>query len=136
MLEFSVSFRVTGKDVDPEEISGILKLQPSDSHKRGDPHYGKQGRYADFPEGLWALTSSLGQNRPLAEHLQNIRLQLQGREPVLAELRARGYLLDLFIGVFEIGDGDELALSASELKSLADLQLSVCFDLYTWNAPE
>ena len=136
MLEFSVSFRVTGKEVDPEEISGLLKLQPSDSHKRGDPHYGKRGRYADFPEGLWALSSSLAQDRPLAEHLQHIRLQLQGREPVLAELRARGYLLDLFIGVFEIGDGDELALSDSELKSLADLQLSVCFDLYTWNAPE
>jgi len=136
MLEYSVALRITGESVDPEEISRLLQLKPSESHRRGDPHWGKGGRYADFPSGLWALQSPLGQDQPLVEHIQILRSKLGDREPILAELRSRGYRLDLFVGVFEIGDGDEVSLPTSELRVLADLHLDVCFDLYTWNDPD
>ena len=135
MPGFTVSFRVTGRDVDPLEVSEFLGLQASLSHKCGDPHFGKQGRYADFPEGLWSLSSPLGRDRPLVEHIQNLRAQLEGKEQALESLRSRGYYLEIFVGVFDIGDADEISLSLSELKALSDLHVDVCFDLYTWNDP-
>lgn len=137
MPGFAVSFRIIGAEVDPEEVSDLLGLQPSVSHRLGDPHYGKQGRrYADYNEGLWALNSPLGEDRPLGEHLQYLELKLKERELALREFRSKGYRLDCFIGIFEIGDGDEVFLSASELKVLVDLGLDVCFDLFTLDDTE
>ena len=137
MLGFTVSFRVMGEEVDPEEVSDLLGLQPSVAHRLGDPRYGKSGRrYADHSEGLWALHSPLGEDEPLADHLQYVELKLRGKEAVLRELGSRGCRLDCFIGVFEIGDGDEIVLAASELKSLGALGLDIRFDLYTFDDAE
>jgi len=136
MLEFLASLRITGKDLDPEEISGLLGLTPTTSHRRGDPHIGKKGRYADYPEGFWALESPVRENKPLKEHLRYLKNQLTGKEQTLADLRSRGYTAEVFIGVFEIGDGDEVGLSRSELNDLAALQVDICFDLYTFNDPD
>lgn len=130
MLNFLASFNVVGKDLDPDEVSHILRLEPSKSHRSGDPHYGRGGRYADHHSGLWSLRSPIERDKPLEEHLSHFKFFLKGKEAAIAGLRARGFYVEFFIGVFDIGDGDELSLSVSELSMLAALHADIRFDLY------
>lgn len=137
MLEMIVTFRVTGSEVDPNEISVLLGLKPSSGHRRGDPHFGNEGRrYADFSEGLWALETTLEKTRPLKEHLDELGFLLADKEAILRGLRARAYDLEIFVGVFDIKNGDEVGLSAAQMRMWADLGVDIGFDLYTWNEPE
>lgn len=137
MLDIVVAFRVAGSDVDPKEISALLSLMPSSSHRHGEPHWGKGGRrYSDFSEGMWSLETTLEKSRPLTEHLDEIGLALAGKEAVLRHLRSRAYDPGFFIGVFNVNDGDEVGLTAAQMRTWADLSIDVCFDLYAWNEPE
>jgi hypothetical protein len=137
MLEIVTTIRIFGPEVDPDEVSGLLGLKPTSGHRRSEPHFGRGGRrYADRAGGLWALDSPLGRDRPLREHLYELRFLLQGKEIALRELRHRGYDLEVFVGVFEINDTDEISLSPAEMRALTELELGICFDLYTRDEPE
>src|SRR5438874_1718264 len=105
MVSAKASFRIIGKDLDPSEITNLLKIHPDQFHRCGDPNISKRGcRYADYTEGLWALHSSVDETHAINEHLENLVTKLWKHRDLLQEFRNRGYRLDIFIGIFEIDD--------------------------------
>jgi hypothetical protein len=130
-LRIKLSFRVMGRELDPEEVSTALRLQPTECHRRDDPHLGKGGRrYGTFREGLWMLRSKAPSEGDLGTHLTDILQHLSGREPVLRQLRENGLRTDLFVGIFGIAASCGFSLSPEIARALGELGLTIGFDLY------
>lgn len=130
-LRIKLSFRVMGHELDPEGVSNALRLQPTVSHRRGDPHVGKSGRrYGTFREGLWMLTSKANPEADLQTHLADLFQQLSGRESVLRQFRDNSLRTDLFVGVFGITDSCGFSLSPEQARAIAEFGLTIGFDLY------
>ena len=47
--------RISSNDLDPEEITGLLRLEPTESHRRGDS-FGKHGHTYKF--GQWRFSTA------------------------------------------------------------------------------
>ncbi|HEX6903867.1 MAG TPA: DUF4279 domain-containing protein [Thermoanaerobaculia bacterium] len=132
MTTFSLSFRVMGTDLDPDLVSQILGMEPSQSHKKGDPNIGKSGRrYSDFSEGLWALSLQSKEANNLEERLSTIVELLRDREKELKSLRELGYRMDIFVGVFGESTGNlGFSIDSNLLSALGKLGLTLDFDIY------
>jgi hypothetical protein len=131
MPRFTASFRIMGKDLDPEEISGALGLKPTQSHRRGDARPSAKGRaYAPFDEGLWSLASTRGDEAALDEHLDDLLPRLASRMPALDALKKEGLRRDVFIGVFSREGNFGYAISAANQSRLARLGVELSFDVY------
>jgi hypothetical protein len=77
MVCTKASFRIIGKDLDPSEITNLLKIHPDQFHRCGDSNMSKVGRrYADFTEGLWALHSPADETQSIDAHLEALVAKL------------------------------------------------------------
>ncbi|MHB1421734.1 MAG: DUF4279 domain-containing protein [Gemmataceae bacterium] len=130
-LRIKLSFRVMGRELDPDEVSAVLRLQPAECHRRDDPHLGKGGRrYGTFREGLWMMRSNAPLEANLEAHLTDILQHLSGREAVLRQFRGNGLRTDLFVGVFGITHSCGFSLSPESARAIGELGLTIGFDLY------
>lgn len=136
-LRIKLSFRVMGRELDPDEVSAALRLQPAECHRRDDPHLGKGGRrYGTFREGLWMLKSNAAPEANLEAHLRDVLQRLSGREAILRQFRENGLRMDVFVGVFGITCSRGFSLSPELARSLGELGLMIGFDLYPAGEPE
>ncbi|MBI5624071.1 MAG: DUF4279 domain-containing protein [Elusimicrobia bacterium] len=120
-----------GAELDPDAVSRILKLQPSEAHRKGDARPASTARkYAPFNEGLWCLSSELSEDRTLAEHLEALLGELAAHKKALAAIRKNGCRQDIFIGMFSGGGNQGFVLSLETLGRLHELGVEVNFDLY------
>lgn len=132
-VEVRAAFRVMGPNLDPAEISRLLELEPTESHRRGDPRFGKSGqRYSDFSEGLWGWRPALSDNEPFAEHLDALLNVLEPKAAVLQQLRDLDLRLDFFVGVFGSEGNFVLVLEHTLMKRLGALGVDLVFDVYCY----
>lgn len=130
-VEVAVGFRVMGHDLEPEEVSRLLGLEPTESHKRGDARIGRSGRhYSDYSEGLWAWRPGVSETAPLSEHLLALLGVLEPKAATLKRLRKLGQRMDVFIGLFGPDSNFEFALSADLLERMGRLGIDLEFDVY------
>jgi hypothetical protein len=131
MPRFAVSFRIMGRVLDPDALSRILRIEPSEAHRKGDARPASAGRdYAPFSEGLWCLNSELSEDRPLEEHLEALLTRIAVHKKDLAALKRKGCRQDIFIGSFANDANLGFTLSAETLSRLHELGIEVNFDLY------
>lgn len=131
MPRFDVSFRIMGDELDPDWVSRVLKLKPTEAHRKGDARIAPAGRnYSPFSEGLWCLNSKAKESAPLGEHLEGLLRELSPRKKDLSALRKKGFHQDIFIGVFSKDGNSEFAIPLEMLKRLQELELEVDFDIY------
>lgn len=55
----TASLRISGDDLDPDEITALLRCAPARSHRKGDVHAGKPSdkKYIE-KSGMWSLAAS------------------------------------------------------------------------------
>lgn len=83
------TLRLSGSNLDPEEITSRLGITPSDSLHAGDQH-GKHGEFA-YKRGHWSITSQKAlTSRDLEEHIDWVLDQLRPAAEELKALLARG----------------------------------------------
>lgn len=102
---FKVSFRVTGDELEPSEISKILEMEPTISHKKGDANMGlsKKGKvinYAPHRTGLWSLESGLPETNSLEKHILWLVERLDPVKNRIGELAKGKYKIEFFCGYF------------------------------------
>ncbi|GEM_PF-7085302 len=82
-----VALRITGKDLDPGEISGLLRCEPTSAHRYGDTWTGPSGTLYEAGSGLWELE---GNSQHLLEgQLEQILGQVEGDPEVWKGLVGR-----------------------------------------------
>ena len=131
MVSTKASFRIMGKDLDPSEVTKLLNMHPDQSHRCGDPNMSTSGRrYADYTEGLWAIDSSVDETHAIEAHLEALVTKLWKDREILQEFRKRGYKMDIFIGIFDIGDNMGCVLKNTLLRRVMQLGVDLDLDFY------
>lgn len=120
-----------GHDLEPEEVSRLLGMEPTASHRRGDDRVGRPGeRYSEYSEGLWAWRPGVSESEPLAVHLLAVVDVLEPKTATLQRLRKMGLRMDVFIGLFGPDTNFGFALSRELLGRVGRLGIDLEFDVY------
>ncbi len=71
--EFYAYFTITGDDLDPDEITKLVGVSPTDSWKKGDvnPRNGRERKF-----GRWSLYSRLARSEEFEAHITDVLAQL------------------------------------------------------------
>ena len=105
MTKYSAFFRIGDDNLDPLEITKLLRINPDKAHKKGDPStmQSKKGKpvvFSPFSTGLWGISSTEGEYIDLECHIRNLLSKLYPLKDELIELSKRGYKMDMFCGAF------------------------------------
>jgi hypothetical protein len=125
------SFRVMGANLEPDEVSTLLAITPDQSHRRGDPRSNKAGypTYSPYSEGIWLFKSTPAVS-DADSHLADIVKRLVGKEKVISDLQARGFRIDILVGLIGIEGNYGYTISSTTVRQIGQLGLPVGFDLY------
>jgi hypothetical protein len=124
--ETRVTIGIHGDDLDPDEVTALLRCPPSHSHRRGEL---RPRDLAPWPRGAWLL--SVEDKAPAApDHLLAVLLdRLPADPPLWAMLRAR-FDVRLGFGLFQGAWNRGFDLSPEVLKRVVDVGLGLDFDIY------
>ncbi|MBW8186720.1 DUF4279 domain-containing protein [Shewanella nanhaiensis] len=127
-------FWVEGFECSIDEISSILKLQPTDFHLKGDLISERHMRLRK--RSSWKYKSTLPRSEPFQDaHLENLLIVLKDRKEAIAQLNK-----DYDVGINCVGYYTNVNpgfhMSANLIKSYAELGLSIDFDLYNSCEPD
>jgi len=124
------SLRIGGETVQPDDIGAALGLKATRAHLKGQPRSERTPiRKAVWPDSMWLLSSPLGKERDLAEHLRWLLDAIEPRLDVFKSLSAK-YKTILFCG-FSSGNGQGgFTLDSHTLSRIANLGIPFVLDLY------
>ena len=134
---YSISLRLFHPNIDPAEITRFLALEPKYAWKAGDPRQTPKGTPLEgiYRESYW--TSNLipseqpSEGTLLEEYLDDLAKQLTPSRDFFARIRSEGGRVELFIGMYG-GRNFGFELSSSLLSAIADVGLSLSFDMYPY----
>jgi hypothetical protein len=130
-VKTKASFRVMGPELDPDEVTRLLGLEPDYAHRRGDANLGKSGRrYADFPEGLWKISSGAGEEATVEEHLLALLERIEPGQAGIARCHELGLRADVFVGLFAAGEPGGQGIGPETCRRLGELGLRLELDYY------
>jgi len=128
--EIWAAFTLTGDDLDPDTVTAVTQLTPSDTWRKGDP-FGRAGVMRHERSG-WSMKSSLPLDRELEDHIRNVLDGLRPRWSSVVPL-TEIYATEIECVVKSYGgDRPALHIDAEVLKSIADLNAALDIDLYVF----
>jgi len=138
LTRYKVSFRIGDDNLNPAELTEILKINPDKAHRKGDPHTstskkGKIIHYSPFRTGVWILNSREDEYVTLEQHLKSLLTLLYPLKDLLAEFTCRGYKMDIFCGAFvrEVHQPG-FDISSDMLTQLGELNISLGVCIYPY----
>jgi len=122
-----VTMGIYGEDLDPAEISVLLKCKPSSSHRRGDSRRGNAGLHQ---KGAWLLSVE-GEAPHEPEELLKLLLAQLPRDPsIWVELNQR-FAVHLGFGLFLDSWNRGFDLSPTVVERVASIGATLGFDIYS-----
>ena len=91
---FSAMLRIFGEGVDFDEISRMLCLSPSESHRKGER---RTPRSEPWQHDMWIYQPAVDEERPLGEHILALWQAIRPHIPYLRDLKRR-FEVDIFCG--------------------------------------
>lgn len=124
--ESRVTLGIHGADLDPDEVSAILRCRPSQAHRRGDP---RPPSAPPWSSGAWLLTVEGKAPTEPEDILASLFAQLPAEPDIWAGLRQR-FTLRLGFGLFLDAWNRGFELSPVMLRRVAAMGATLSFDLY------
>lgn len=125
---WAVSISLHGETIDPGTVTEILGIQPTRSHRRGDPIGART--QATRTAHYWSLQSPLREDASLDAHVAWLVAQLEPHAKFIREYGVRGEQARLCIGCFLTGDQGGFTLREDILATVALLGMSLYVDIY------
>ncbi len=91
---YSATLRVFGDDLDLDEITHRIGIQPTRSHRKGEK---KGPRSPEFKHDLWSYSPSIVEDRPLEDHINALWEQIRPVRDYLVSLKKIA-TVDVFLG--------------------------------------
>jgi hypothetical protein len=128
----TLSFRVFGDDLDPDEISRLLGVIPSKSYRKGEVRKTPNGGEFTANTGAWILSAKECSPGNLSAQIIEVLSRLTFDLSVWANLGQR-YRCDLFSGLFldSANEGEELSVEAMSM--MVERRLKLGLDIYSSN---
>ncbi len=121
----SVTLRVLGDDLVPQEITKLLGAAPTRSHAKGEAF----GQSNIRRSGGWSLRAQDRTPEDLDGQVEEILDQLTDDLEVWAQL-GRRFRIDLFCSLFMQESNEGLSLSSKALRALGERGIALGFDIY------
>ena len=126
--EVNVTLALYSEELEPEEISRALGVEPTSAHRRGESP-GPSSPPA--PSGAWLL-SEHGRDAELAEAIIDRLLEQLPEDPaVWRDLRMR-HDIQVRLGLHMTGWNKGLSIPLKQLTRIAELGASIEFDIYAY----
>jgi Domain of unknown function (DUF4279) len=133
---FDATFRLFADDLDPEAITALIEVAPTEAFTKGETFGGRHGRVGHRHTGAWLLSSGLPDTVALADHLREILRRLEPKGDQIRALRDQGYTLDVFCGYFLERYNEQFILPPDVLGRVAALGAALHLDIYSSDADE
>ena len=127
----SVSLRVFGDGLEPDEVSALLGCQPTRFHRKGDKS--SQNGTSLEPTGAWILDSGLSEKAEIEEHVEALLSLISNDSDEWANLTA-GFSASILCSVFLNQYNEGFELSPRLAQSMAERGLVIAFDIYSGDA--
>lgn len=120
------TLRMIGKDLDPDEVTERLGLNPTNSHKQGDVR-----GHGTWPQGYWEITSQARVvSTDLALHIEWLLDQIEPVREEFISLISSGIRADMFcFWESQTGNGGP-SFKPKLMARLANLDLELGLDIY------
>lgn len=134
-MQISVSLRVCGERLSPDEITSILGVHPHAAKSKGEVRTSSSGQEVVAKVGLWTWKSGpTGQLLTVNDHIDRLHAAFAHVYPSLASLpHAENTWIDICI-LKEDGEGErggaDFLLSAKAIQILGETGLPVEFTFY------
>ena len=123
--------RIYHDDLDPERITGLLGIEPSQIQIRGRVYTTSIGQEFTPQLGGWFLsTKGIIASRDVRRHVAWILDRFAGKDQILRSLQAEGYRMDIFCYWLSADGHGGPILSPEIMRRLGELELEVGFDIY------
>lgn len=121
------SFSMIGDDLNPDDVSSILQVQPSDSFRRGD----KKKNGSTWKHGFWSLESEGNvHSDDLSEHIEWLLDQIEHCQDYITGLSTSNISARIFC-YWELKSGNGgPRFSPALLSRLVALDLTLDIDFY------
>lgn len=127
--EVNVTLAFYGEGLEPDEITRILGVEPTRSHRRGD-RIGPKSQ--PFPKGAWLLTEH-GRDAETAEVIiDRVLKRLPEDVEIWRDLRTR-YDIQLRFGLHMTGWNKGFSILPEQVTRIAELGASMEFDIYAYD---
>lgn len=126
---FTAALRINGDDLDPDEISVMLGIQPTGAWRKGDQLL-RGGREIIAIGGRWTLDSELSDTGDPERQIRRMLDRMTGDLMVWSALQGQ-YDMDLFCGAFMGSANQGFVLSAEILRRLGERGIKIGFDIYS-----
>ena len=135
------TFSVFSTSLTHQEISYRLGLQPTRTHTKGQPRGARQTDGSIdlsnvWKDSAWQLTSPLGRDCILAEHINWLLDTIEPKADAINALRAECSPMRLFCGFASHGGQGGFTLDSNILGRISKLGLNLELDLYPPSDPE
>src|SRR5438046_9667433 len=124
--ETHVTLAVLGDDLDPDEISTLLRCKPTSAHRRGDPTP-RSGR--SYAKGAW-LVSMRGKAPIEPEQLLTALLAMLPSDPAVWDGLRQRFTVQLLFGLFLGAWNRGFDLSPAVLERVLKIGTPLGFDIY------
>jgi len=123
--EVTVTLRVMGDDLDPDEVTRQLGVQPTRSRKKGQSL--KSGHISR--SGIWMLEGNDPKPTPLDEQIDHLLARMTDDLTVWTALSKR-FRMDVYCGLFVATWSRGESVSLEIMKKLVDRGTSLGLDIY------
>ena len=133
-VETFSTLRIFSHDVEPDEITDLLGIEPTKTFCKGDLQ-GKTSKLKRKSNGWFFRTEGLINSRDTRRHIDEIIECIRDKKNSIGELFNRGCKIDLMSYYISIGHGGP-CLEPYQMKELGELNIHVWWDVYFVNEDE
>ena len=125
------SLRILHDDLEPDRVTRLLGIEPSESQVKGAAYINSIGREKMAEIGGWFLsTEGVIASRDLRRHVDCILDKLVGKDESLKRLQADGNEIDVFCYWLAAEGHGGPTLSPAIMRRLGELEIEIGFDIY------
>ncbi len=128
MEKVRASFRLVGDNLDPDRVTDLMGINPTDAKAKGaSPPGHPEIRY---PTGVWRKVSPISHLEPLEAHLNALLDLLEPRVASVRQLQAEGCEAEFFCGLFYTSFNGAIELDPPTLSRLGQFGAALTISTY------
>ena len=136
IFRFTNRIRLRHPEIDPDEISQALEMEPATRWKVGEPMRGPQGKLGRFyTDSYWASEARRGEDSELLDVIDADVTELEKRAAFLEKFWLSGGRITYYVSWFASDRSGGEILPASTLGRLAALHIDLALDVYSSKSP-
>lgn len=133
-MKYTISLRICGEELEPNQVSGDLKLEPDTQHRKGELHEicskkGKKIGVVNYKCGVWGKSIAIHEDS-FQQSLMKIYGQLKQYKAIMEKYSDLGCRIDLFCGIWYEEGEKKIVIEEGVVKMFSDIYIKIDLDEY------